>query len=233
MTDHWQSHSQQKWNELAEYWNQSSESMWDNGSRKDIIPFIKQYINKGSTICDLGCGDGYGSYLLAKNGYRVIGLDFAEEMIVNANQRVKGDDLSFLQGSLDATPFKDRQFDATIAINSIEWNESPLKALLEMRRIIKVGGHAFVAILGPTAAPRMNSYDRLYSKPAVCHTIMPWEFEQLAKENGWEIITGLPVYKMEVEAEFANKLPKLLQMANSFMWVFMMKKIGKQGVKHV
>ncbi|HWO76325.1 MAG TPA: class I SAM-dependent methyltransferase [Bacillus sp. (in: firmicutes)] len=224
MAYNWHDESQAKWNEMADYWNQSSESMWEKGSRKDIIPFIKRFVHPGSSICDLGCGDGYGSLLLAASGYSVVGIDFADEMIQKAKLRIKDYDLAFIHGSMTDTPFANEEFDAVMAINSIEWNESPLHALTEMARITKPKGYACVGILGPTAAPRVNSYDRLYGKPAVCHTIMPWEFSQLAKENGWIVADQFPVYKREVESEWADPLPPILQQALSFMWVFMLQK---------
>ncbi|MET3696041.1 methyltransferase family protein [Bacillus oleivorans] len=226
MAFNWQDESQLKWNDMAEYWNQTSESMWEKGSRKDIIPFIKGFVPPGRSICDLGCGDGYGSLLLAKHGYSVVGIDLAKEMIEKAKQRIIEDNIRFIQGSMTETPFADEEFDGVMAINSVEWNESPLLALKEMARITKTNGFACVGILGPTAAPRVNSYDRLYGKPAVCHTVMPWEFSQLAKENGWELAGNLPVYKREVKSELADPLPLLLKQALSFMWVVMLKKIN-------
>mgnify|MGYP001175243220 CR=1 FL=1 len=225
MTFNWLQESQLKWNDMAEYWNQSSESMWEKGSRKDVIPFISEFVRPGGSICDLGCGDGYGSFLLANHGYSVVGVDFAEEMIEKAKQRIKTPTLRFVQGSMVDTSFAKEEFDAVMAINSVEWNEAPLDAINEMTRITKPTGFACVGILGPTAAPRIHSYSRLYGKPAVLHTIMPWEFSQLARENGWMVVGNLPVYKREVKKEMADLLPTILQQALSFMWVFMLQKV--------
>lgn len=225
MTDHfdWHREAEKAWDERAVYWNQNSKTMWDSGSRKTIIPFIERHIPKGSKVADIGCGDGYGAYKLYRAGYDVTGVDISREMIELANKRVKSDQLCFVQGDLTDLSFKPNTFDAVMAINSLEWTEIPVIALQELKRIVKNNGYLCAGILGPTAKPRMNSYSRLYGKPAVCNTMMPWEFQQLAVENGWEVVDGHGIYKREVKERHYQDLPVELQQALTFMWVFMLK----------
>jgi ubiquinone/menaquinone biosynthesis C-methylase UbiE len=220
----WHEEARKQWDNRADFWNKSSEEMWTTGSRKTIIPFIEQYIPKDSLIVDAGCGDGFGSYLLAERGYRVKGIDLSDEMTEKANQRAKTDKLSFLQGDLTNLPFDDASVDAVMAINSLEWTEKPIAALNELRRIVKEEGHACVGILGPTAHPRVNSYRRLYGEAVIMNTMMSWEFEQLATENGWKVIGGHGVYKRGVNEKMLGSLPKELQQSLTFMWVFMLQK---------
>jgi hypothetical protein len=54
--------------------------------------------------------------------------------------------------------------------------------------------------------------------------MMPWEFEQLAKENGWEVIDGEGVYKRNVTDKLIGQLPNELKQALTFLWLFMLKK---------
>ena len=110
-----------------------------------------------------------------------------------------------------------------MAINSLEWTEEPLRALNEIKRVLQRDGYACIAILGPTAKPRENSYPRLYGKDVVCNTMMPWEFEQLAKEQGFEVVDGIGVYKRGVNEKMLGQLPTELQQALTFLWVFMLK----------
>jgi hypothetical protein len=112
-----------------------------------------------------------------------------------------------------------------MAINSIEWTERPLEALNEMRRVLKSGHLLCVGLLGPTAAPRINSYRRLYGEPVICNTMMPWEFEKLAQENGWELVDGEGVYKRGVSEKMVANLPAELKQALTFMWLFMLRKV--------
>ncbi|MDQ0245377.1 SAM-dependent methyltransferase [Bacillus fengqiuensis] len=225
MTDfEWHEEARKQWDDRAGFWNKNSEEMWTSGSRKTIIPFLKPYIQKGSFIIDAGCGDGLGSYLLAKKGYRVTGVDLSNEMIEKAKARTDIDSLSFVQGDLTNLPLEEKSADAVMAINSLEWTEKPIDALNELKRIVKEKGHACIGVLGPTAHPRVNSYRRLYGEEVIMNTMMPWEFEQLATENGWIVIDGHGVYKRGVNEKMLGSLPKELQQSLTFMWVFMLQK---------
>lgn len=114
--------------------------------------------------------------------------------------------------------------DAIMAINSVEWVEQPLQVLDEFHKVLKQNGKLFLGLLGPTAGPRGNSYARLYNQKAICNTMMPWEFEQLAQENGWELLDGMPVYKEEAKKLDTTNLPRILKQSLTFMWVFMLQK---------
>jgi ubiquinone/menaquinone biosynthesis C-methylase UbiE len=220
----WHKEAEKQWDERAEFWHQSSEEMWERGSRKAIIPFLSSYIPKGSNVIDLGCGYGYGAWKLHQTGYDVIGIDLSNEMVEKAKARGENERLRFIQGDLTKLPFADETFSGAMAINSLEWTERPLEALQEAKRVLKRGGYFCVGILGPTAAPRVNSYPRLYGKPVICNTMMPWEFEQLARENGWDVVDGQGVYKRGVPEKLVQSLSIELRQALTFMWLFMLRK---------
>ncbi|WP_439875898.1 class I SAM-dependent methyltransferase [Bacillus mycoides] len=219
----WHESAEKKWDNNAEFWNQNSQEMWDSGSRSTIIPFFEQYVEKKAQVLDVGCGDGYGTYKLSITGYKAVGVDLSEVMIQKGKERGEGSNLSFIKGDLSALPFENEQFEAIMAINSLEWTEEPLQALNEIKRVLKKDGYACIAILGPTAKPRENSYPRLYGKDVVCNTMMPWEFEQLAKEQGFEVVDGTGVYKRGVNEKMLGQLPTELQQSLTFLWVFMLK----------
>lgn len=136
----------------------------------------------------------------------------------------EGPNLSFVKGDLSSLPFENEQFPAILAVNSLEWTEQPLQALHEIKRVLRSDGYACIAILGPTAKPRENSYPRLYGKDVVCNTMMPWEFEKLAEEQGFQVVDGIGVYKRGVNEKMLGQLSVELQQALTFLWVFMLKK---------
>lgn len=221
----WTEESEKLWDKRANYWNSKSLEMWEAGSRKDIIPFLQKYLSRSAHVCDLGCGDGYGSYKLALAGYTVIGIDVSEDMIHKASEWNSGLPTRFFKGDISEVPFDDNQFDAVLAINSLEWTESPLKVLLEMKRIVKHEGKALVGILGPTAGPRENSFRRLYQEEVVCNTMMPWEFGQLAEECGWKKMDEYWVYKRDSEQLPKGALSVEMKEAISFMTVFLLENL--------
>ncbi|WP_173917813.1 class I SAM-dependent methyltransferase [Halobacillus sp. Marseille-Q1614] len=220
----WHTEAEKQWDERAEFWNANSRSMWDKGSRQTIIPFMGRFIDKGITVADLGCGDGYGSFKLYQAGYHVTGVDISEDMIRRAKSRVEEETLQFVQGDLVDLPLANESFDAVMAVNSLEWVQVPDEGLKEMKRVLKPGGKLCIGILGPTAKPRVNSYRRVYGEEVICNTMMPWEFEQLALESGWKLVDGHGVWKREVEGKDLSDLPQELQQALSFMWVFLLEK---------
>ncbi|WP_246569935.1 class I SAM-dependent methyltransferase [Lentibacillus saliphilus] len=211
---------------MANNWHSKSKQMWDYGSRKDIIPFINTYCRDQQAILDIGCGDGYGSIKLHKSGHYVTGVDLSEEMVALAQQSAQSNDITFLQGNATALPFVEQQFDAVMCINVLEWTEMPLEALREIKRVLKPGGRLFAGILGPTAGPRAHSYPRLEYGHAICNTMMPWEFQQLATNDVFLYEDGMGVFKEGVKREQYADLPEKLQQALTFMWVFCLQKRG-------
>jgi ubiquinone/menaquinone biosynthesis C-methylase UbiE len=219
----WHNEARKKWDERADFWNQSSKDMWDQGSRSTIIPFLQQHI-KPCSILDAGCGDGYGSYLLQKQGYEVTGVDVSTNMVEKAKSRDTENKLQFLQADIASMPFSDATFEAIMAINSMEWTLDPLGVLKEFSRVLRSSGYLCIGLLGPTAAPRQNSFQRLYGENVICNTMMPWELQSLAEENGFRLINGHGVYKKEVTPATLIGLSSELKQALSFMWVFIFEK---------
>jgi ubiquinone/menaquinone biosynthesis C-methylase UbiE len=216
--------SLEKWNEAAEEWHGRSKQMWTKGSRKTVLPLFTQYVPKEGKILDAGCGDGYSSFSLAKLGCDVVGLDYSDEMIHKASEK-EHEGLTFVQGDLCDLPFENASFRSVLAITSIEWSGDPFKAIKEFHRVLVDDGILCVGILGPTAPPRGHSFDRLYGKEVLCHTVMPWEFQRLCTENGWELLHGEGVFNPKViDPSIVSTLPLFSQQAVSFMWLFIFKK---------
>jgi hypothetical protein len=42
----WEKEVETQWDSRAHFWNERSRNMWDSGSRKDIVPFIKSISTK-------------------------------------------------------------------------------------------------------------------------------------------------------------------------------------------
>ncbi|PFA70106.1 SAM-dependent methyltransferase [Bacillus sp. AFS015802] len=219
----WHTSAKTRWEDNADHWHSKSVDMWTAGSRKAVIPFFVKYIGDARTVADLGCGDGYGSYLLYEKGFAVTGMDFSKKMVEIAKKQERGN-LSFVQGDLRSLPFQDEQFDAVMAINSVEWTEYPLHTLNEIERVVDKDGYICIGLLGPTAHPRENAYPRLHGEEAICNTMMPWELEMLARDKGWKKIGEDWVYKKGVKPSLTDPLSNELKQALTFMTLFMFQK---------
>ena len=68
---------------------------WDDLTQNRSDPFNRlktflssKYCPKQGTTLDLGCGGGQASFMLAGNGFTVIGIDFAPSAIELANNNL-------------------------------------------------------------------------------------------------------------------------------------------------
>jgi len=100
----------------------------------------------GNTIVDVGCGTGLFSQELAKSGARVIGIDPGESFISKANESGKGE---FKVGTADALPVSNNSADAVMCILALQNIREARAAIMEWKRIIKIGGSALLVLNHP------------------------------------------------------------------------------------
>lgn len=68
-----------------------------------INQLIKESAPQAGTILNLGCGTGNHDFILAEKGYSITGIDFSEQMISLANERLKNSgkiNLEFITGDV-------------------------------------------------------------------------------------------------------------------------------------
>lgn len=105
-------------------------------------------LNGGSHILDAGCANGYFSLDLAKNGFKVTGVDLSPKNIQECKERAKIlglDNLNFYTGDLEnLSMFKNNQFDGIISFATLRYVTDIDKALKELYRTTKNGGTVIV-----------------------------------------------------------------------------------------
>lgn len=115
--------------------------------KKDIFKKMDISYKRGSTLLDVGCGDGDDDRIfIEKYGLKVSGTDiYKDENIKN----VKG--LVFKKGSIYKIPFKDSSFDYIFLHDVLhhidEKNQSiklHLEGLSELKRVCKRGGKIII-----------------------------------------------------------------------------------------
>ncbi len=95
------------------------------------------------TILELGCGQGFNAYLLAKK-HRVIGIDISHPDLTIAARRYPG--LPFVAMSGERLGFKDRSFDAIEARDLLEHVDDLEAVLDEIGRCLRPGGEVVTEI---------------------------------------------------------------------------------------
>ena len=91
------------------------------------------------TVLDVGCGAGRVSFLLAKNGAKVTGVDYSQSMInlakkYQATQHLPN--IEFIHGDLQQFS-PDKKYDISIALGVLDYVENPKEFLLKMNTLTK------------------------------------------------------------------------------------------------
>jgi ubiquinone/menaquinone biosynthesis C-methylase UbiE len=114
-----------------------------------VADHIAQFCHSGR-ILDIGTGP---ARLLSALGpslpeMELIGLDISPAMMATASRNLKKAErvgrIGLTVGSADALPFPACTFDAVVSTGSIHHWKSPVPALNETHRVLKVGGHALI-----------------------------------------------------------------------------------------
>ena len=97
----------------------------------------------GMRVLDVACGTGALSRALTRAGATVTGLDLAPPMLAIA--RELSPEIELIEGSADAIPFSDGEFDAATCQQGLQFFPNRQLALTQIRRVVKPGGKVVVA----------------------------------------------------------------------------------------
>src|SRR5690606_18608306 len=91
---------------------------------------------------DVGCSVGYMIAAAERLGMQGAGTDLSHDAVAAA--RARG--LEARQGELEAIPFEDQRFDLVSLRHVLEHTPRPDRALAELRRVLRPGGFALIAV---------------------------------------------------------------------------------------
>jgi ubiquinone/menaquinone biosynthesis C-methylase UbiE len=111
-------------------------------------------VGPGECVLDVACGTGLVSLRMAaavgQTG-AVVGTDISGQMVDEA-RRIAAEralaNASFERADAEALPFADATFDAAVCGLGLMYVPDPIKALAEMRRLLRPGGRAAAAVWG-------------------------------------------------------------------------------------
>ena len=110
----------------------------------DMEPLVRKWckVTPESKVLDVGCGTGYFTRLLAKDGAQVTGLDMEQPFIDFAVRQNETDRLpvSYVRGDALDLPFADGSFDIVASHTFLTVVPDPEKAISEMLRVLRPGG---------------------------------------------------------------------------------------------
>lgn len=138
------------WNRIADDWQVQ---VGEEGDRNRILnsdPVLWAFLGdvSGQTVLDAGCGTGYLSRQLARQGARVTGVDFSERMIEIACSRAPEIPF-FVDSCCDLATQGDGQFDRLVA-NYVLMDLPDLEgAIGAFYRVLRPGGIAVLVFSHP------------------------------------------------------------------------------------
>lgn len=177
------------------------------------LKLLAERWQKGKLL-NLGCAHG-PDFLPFKDSFKLYGIDFSDEMIKLARRYSLKFDFSAELSTADIRqlPYPDNSFDWAISVatyHHIKGKQERLKALNELRRVLKPGGEAFITV--------WNRWQpKFWFKPKELY--VPWrkkdktlyryyylfsyaELESLARKAGFIILESHP----EIAYHFPLKL---------------------------
>ena len=129
---------------------------------------------KDNTILDIGCGVGYGCWILKKFGAKSVkGIDYSKETINYAKKKYRMKDISFEVGDAENLLINTEKFDLLVAYELIEHLKNQKKFLGGVKANLKEKGIFIVS------TPNKNTYQG--KNPFHINELTPNEFESLLK----------------------------------------------------
>lgn len=108
-----------------------------------VKKILKEGIERSGQILDVGCGAGYLSNALAKEGLNVTGIDLCYEKLKAAQNKDNTNSVRYIVANPLCLPFRAGTFDVVTAMDFLESSANYGQVINEMSRVLKPGGLFF------------------------------------------------------------------------------------------
>ena len=167
---------------------------------------VAEKLSPGSQVLEIAPGPGYFAIELAKlGGYRITAIDISQTFveIARRNAMAAGVEVDFRRGDAANMPFDPESFDFLLCRAAFKNFTRPVRALEEMYRVLKPGGHALIIDLRKDASKesvnqavdrmQLGRLNTLITKLTFRHMLLKRaytrnEFEQLLSQTRFDYI---------------------------------------------
>lgn len=132
----------------------------------------------GKKILEIGVGPGRLLIKLLNKGYTLSGIELRQGMAYEARRRVRerGFEVEILQRSVYSLPYEDESFDCIIMTFVLAEIKDLDRAIIEMKRVLKIGGKIIVIAGG-------MPQDRNFFAQALFKIVEPFTTLRLERDN--------------------------------------------------
>ena len=125
----------------------------------DTIEVIKNWIENGSEVLDLGCAGGFMAEALNYRGATVTGIDPAAKAIdaARTHATATGISIRYDVGVGEDLPYEAGQFDAVVCVDVMEHVDDLARVLAEVTRVLKPGGTFLFDTINRNAVSRLGA----------------------------------------------------------------------------
>jgi ubiquinone/menaquinone biosynthesis C-methylase UbiE len=186
---------------IARWYTKIRENDQERGA---VVQKLNEALSPGSRVLEVAPGPGYLAIELARQGYRVVGLDISASFVQIASRKAReaGVAVDFHQGNASSMPFEADIFDCIICCAAFKNFTQPVEALREMHRVLRPGGRAVIMDLRRDAAPEVvNAY--------VDHMGLSWINTLLTKQTFKHVLlknayTRAEIRQLVSQTQFAH-----------------------------
>ena len=125
---------------------------------KRRVELLKENLEPGAKVLELGCGTGYFTRELVDTGAKITAIDISPDLLEVARKEIQAGNVEFIVDNAYEMSFEEETFDHVIGSSVLHHLEIK-KALAEIHRVLKPGGRiAFTEpnIMNPQIALQKN-----------------------------------------------------------------------------
>ncbi len=178
-------------------------------------------IKEGDVVLDLGSGAGFDCFLAAKkvgSSGKVIGVDFAQEMIDKAREnadKYNYYNVEFRLGDIEKLPIDDNSIDVIISNCVINLAPDKSKVFKEAHRVLKQGGRIYISdiVLLKNLSEEQKNEEGLLAG-CVGGALLKDDYLNIVKKTGFEVkilsedkdiskrqYQGIPLESLKIEMQ--------------------------------
>jgi O-antigen biosynthesis protein len=142
-------------------------------------------------VLDAGCGEGYGTRLLADlGGARMcVGIDVDERTVAAAQEAYGREGLDFRGGDVTQLPFADASFDIVTCFETIEHVAAQQDAVAELARVLRPDGALLISSPNKGVYPAGNPFHERELEAAEFESLLRGAFAhvRLVRQHNWMV----------------------------------------------